>query len=53
MVKDYFEVEHRGKVKAKGKGEVDMYFVKRIKPEFSADEAGKQPNQAFWVKLEG
>lgn len=53
MVKDYFDLEHRGKINAKGKGEVDMYFVKRIKPEFSADEAGKKPNQAFWVKLEG
>ncbi|WP_299457249.1 adenylate/guanylate cyclase domain-containing protein [uncultured Microscilla sp.] len=53
MVKDYFDVEHRGKVNAKGKGEVDMYFVKRIKPELSADDTGTKPNQAFWVKLEG
>ncbi|MCS6821892.1 MAG: tetratricopeptide repeat protein [Microscillaceae bacterium] len=27
-VKDYFEVEYRGKIKAKNKGEVNMYFVK-------------------------
>jgi len=27
MVKDQFECEYRGKVNAKGKGEIDMYFV--------------------------
>lgn len=29
LVKHYFECEYRGKVKAKNKGEVDMYFVNR------------------------
>lgn len=28
-VKDHFECSPRGKVKAKGKGEIDMFFVKR------------------------
>ena len=51
LVKDYFEVESRGKINAKGKGEVEMYFVKRIKPAFSADEQGLHPNKAFWDKL--
>lgn len=27
MVKDKFNCEHRGKIQAKGKGEIDMYFV--------------------------
>jgi class 3 adenylate cyclase len=27
LVKDHFTCEHRGKIKAKGKGEMDMYFV--------------------------
>ena len=27
MVKDKFSCSHRGKITAKGKGEVDMYFV--------------------------
>ncbi|OJJ15071.1 hypothetical protein BKI52_40100 [marine bacterium AO1-C] len=52
LVKDYFEVESRGKIKAKGKGEVEMYFVKRLKPEFSSDKQGFKPNKAFWNKLE-
>jgi adenylate cyclase len=31
LVKDYFDCEYRGKLNAKGKGEIDMYFVKGIK----------------------
>jgi class 3 adenylate cyclase len=27
LVKDQFHCEHRGKITAKGKGEIDMYFV--------------------------
>ena len=27
MVKDKFRCTHRGKIAAKGKGEIDMYFV--------------------------
>ena len=29
MVKDKFKFQHRGKIQAKGKGEIDMYFVER------------------------
>lgn len=47
LVKDLFECEHRGKVQAKGKGEMDMYFVHRIKPELSADDEGLLPNAMF------
>jgi len=31
IVKDHFECGYRGKIKAKNKGEVDMYFVEGIK----------------------
>ncbi|MDP4176320.1 MAG: two-component regulator propeller domain-containing protein [Bacteroidota bacterium] len=31
LVKDCFDCEYRGKVTAKGKGELDMYFVKGVK----------------------
>ena len=31
LVKDYFDCEYRGKLNAKGKGEIDMYFVKEEK----------------------
>ncbi len=46
-IKDYFVCEYRGKVAAKHKGEVDMNFVYRIKPELSHDEAGYIPNIRF------
>jgi class 3 adenylate cyclase len=47
LVKDFFECEHRGKVSAKNKGEIHMYFLSRLKPEFSANEDGTAPNQRF------
>lgn len=49
-VKDYFICDFKGKVKAKNVGEVNMYRVSRIKPEYSADEKGIVPNEAF-IKL--
>ena len=30
LVKDKFKCEHRGKIQAKNKGEIDMYFVEAI-----------------------
>ncbi|MBL4587117.1 MAG: hypothetical protein JKX84_08700, partial [Flavobacteriales bacterium] len=34
LIKDYFECTARGKIKAKNKGEIEMFFVDRLKPEF-------------------
>lgn len=47
VIKDYFECEHRGKILAKHKGHIDMYFVHRIKPEFSENSDGITPNNYF------
>lgn len=47
-VSEFFVTEYRGKVQAKNKGEIDMYFVHSIKPELSQDEDGITPNDAFW-----
>jgi class 3 adenylate cyclase len=30
LIKDHFSCEHRGRITAKGKGEIDMYFVEPI-----------------------
>jgi PAS domain S-box-containing protein len=46
-VKDYFLCRYRGKVDAKNIGEINMYFVERILPEYSEDEDGYIPNAAF------
>jgi class 3 adenylate cyclase len=31
LIRDEFDCEYRGKLAAKGKGEIDMYFVKGVK----------------------
>jgi adenylate cyclase len=46
-VRHFFECEHRGKVSAKGKGEIDMYFVVGLRPELSCDGLGVVPNADF------
>ncbi len=45
LIKKYFECEYRGKKEVKGKGAVDMYFVHRIRPEFSENSNGIIPNK--------
>ncbi|MCB1158547.1 MAG: PAS domain S-box protein, partial [Leptospiraceae bacterium] len=47
IIKDFFDCEARGMVYAKRKGDVEMFFVNRIKPEYSLDEKGIFPNQKF------
>ncbi len=46
-IKDYFECEHRGDIMVKNRGRIDMYFVNRLKPEYSADPEGTVPNEPF------
>ena len=48
-VKDFFEFEYRGKIKAKNKGEIDMYFVTGIKKELSLDGDCKTPSYKFQI----
>lgn len=47
LVKEYFDCTHRGKIPAKNKGEIDMYFVNRIKPEYAENKEGTLPNKRF------
>ncbi len=44
-VKGFFDCEYRGKISAKHKGEIDMYFVNAVQPSF-AQESG-EPRQRF------
>lgn len=46
-IKDFFECTPRGEIEAKNIGKVHMYFLERIKPEFSEDEEGVIPNRFF------
>jgi len=46
-VRDYFDCTSRGKIEAKHVGKIDMYFVQRIKREYSEDQFGLVPNEKF------
>ncbi|MFB0923749.1 MAG: hypothetical protein QMB65_00470 [Vicingaceae bacterium] len=46
-IKEYFDCEYRGEIKAKNKGEIAMYFVKRINEKYAKDKDGKIPNEQF------
>lgn len=45
LIKPYFEFTFRGEVEAKNKGKIKMYFIDRIKTEFSQDKEGHVPNE--------
>lgn len=47
LVKEFFTCEYRGKIKAKNKGNIDMYYVHSIKPELSINFEGTEPNELF------
>jgi class 3 adenylate cyclase len=46
-VRSCFDFEDRGTVEVKNKGQLRMFYLLRIKPELSRDEAGHLPNEAF------
>ncbi|MGV3664715.1 MAG: adenylate/guanylate cyclase domain-containing protein [Leptospira bouyouniensis] len=48
MIREVFECDYRGKVNAKNKGEVEMYYVLGLKKEFSLSEDLRTPNENFW-----
>ncbi|MEQ1732726.1 MAG: adenylate/guanylate cyclase domain-containing protein [Bacteroidia bacterium] len=52
VIKEFFDFDYRGKVMAKNKGMVDMYYVLKIKPELSVDGLGITPNAAFTDRQE-
>lgn len=52
IIKDFFSCDYRGKINAKNKGEIEMYYVNGIKPELSIEGENKAPNSLFWKKVE-
>jgi PAS domain S-box-containing protein len=52
IVKDFFICTFRGHIMVKNKGDIDMYFVDRIKPEYSEDPDGTEPNEKFLSYLD-
>jgi len=47
LVEDFFLCEYRGRVPAKNKGELDMYFVQGLRPELRQDHQPLVPNGEF------
>lgn len=47
LVHRWCECTPRGRVEVKGKGEVEMFFLERLKPEFSGNAAGTIGNEAL------
>ncbi len=46
-IKDFFVCTYRGKIPAKNKGEIDMYFVEGLKPEYRLNGDPITPNEKF------
>jgi adenylate cyclase len=42
-----FELDSRGPVEAKHERAHEMFFLNRLKPEFSSDQDGQLPNESF------
>jgi adenylate cyclase len=47
LVAPWCECTSRGRIEVKGKGAVEMFFLERLRPEFSADAAGTRGNAAL------
>ncbi len=52
LVKEFFVCEYRGKISMKNRGNMGMYFLNSLKPEYSDNEEGTLPNQKFWEVYE-
>ncbi|HNJ67607.1 MAG TPA: adenylate/guanylate cyclase domain-containing protein, partial [Turneriella sp.] len=48
----YFDCEHRGKIAAKNKDDMEMYYLHRLKAEYATDKDGIVPNAQFWQAYE-
>lgn len=51
LVEPFFECTPRGQIEVKGKGPVAMFFLERLKPEFSGDPAGLVGNERLQDEL--
>jgi histidine kinase len=52
LVRPWLNLEYRGLVNAKGKGEIEMYFANSLVPAMSVDGAGRVPNDTFRASRE-
>ena len=53
QVNEIFETENRGSINSGKKGDLPMYFLNRLKEEFSEDPDGIKANSVFQQKFGG
>jgi adenylate cyclase len=53
QAKSYFEATPRGTIAVKNKGELAMFFIDRLKPEYARDASDQYPNDALEAALRG
>lgn len=51
LIKEFFKCEYFGKLPVKYTGDLQMYQVRGLLPELSADNLGKVPNSSFMTKF--
>jgi adenylate cyclase len=51
LVKEFFNCEYFGKLPVKYKGNLQLYNLRGLKPEFSIEGKGVVPNEAFRIKF--
>ncbi len=51
LVKEFFDCVYFGKLPVKYKGDLQIFEVKGLKPEFSMNGDGRTPNEAFRIKF--
>ena len=51
LVKEFFTCEYYGKLPVKYKGDLDIYEVTGLRPEFSLNGLGKEANDLFRIKF--
>lgn len=51
LVKEFFDCEYCGKLPVKYKGDLQMYRLKGLKPEFSVNGDGRMHNESFRIKF--
>ncbi len=51
LIKEFFKCEYFGKLPVKYKGDLEMFEVEGIRPEYSRDGEGVEPNEKFDTKF--
>lgn len=52
-VEKYFDFTPRGTLEVKNRGKIPMFFLKRLRPEFSLDDTGRRSNEALRRAMTG